>query len=538
MDHLPQELIDNITSFLPLCDLKYVLTLSKSFQYAAEISSGAFQAFELKESNTEKFVALYSGHRLPYLRVVELKPSFPKVENKNIQEMSRRETLMELREKDVYFTRQIKILLCALKEVERHHKTNSLTGRYRLVLYSPATLVKRDRSHVDFNHEYRSWCIHLRNPETLPTISSARSLEIQNSGFSRTDVCENSYDTIESKLDLRIIIDLAASLPNIESLDCKVGSYEWYNRRQPEDIAKHDWDEPRRDSRHGFAKAVSIAVDRLPKQLTRVNLDFIHPLANAIHIGQSQRLPDLVSPMVKDPFSSSLRLLSCHLRQVQLRAVVDESLFWLKDSGTTSWPNLECLDVMFDIARPDGSWYFQGPPKEDYDLVGSEITGMYCPPLELYSSDDEMDIVIANECMAYYYSKFRNIPIDSNLQPFLEGFARAAYHMPSLREARIWTPLSWDIGGEDGLSDLSKTGEMVWGIAYRAPGALEFNATQVDGHSSGRQLYWKVSQWRPTSPLHKCFQNIGSQRHGDVLKEYWAGDHCGNSSGPRGFFEE
>lgn len=117
MDQLPQELIDNITSFLPVCDLKYVLTLSKKFQYAAEISSGAFQAFELKESNTEKFVALYSGHRLPYLRVVELKPSFPKLENKNIQEMSRRE-------KDVYFTRQIKILLSALKEAERHHKTN------------------------------------------------------------------------------------------------------------------------------------------------------------------------------------------------------------------------------------------------------------------------------------------------------------------------------------------------------------------------------------------------------------------------------
>lgn len=149
-----------------------------------------------------------------------------------------------------------------------------------------------------------------------------------------------------------------------------------------------------------------------------------------------------------------------------------------------------------------------------------------------------MDIVIADECTAYYYSKFRNVPIDSNLQPFLEGFARAAHHMPSLREARIWTPLSWDIGGEGGLSDMGKTGEMVWEIAYRAPGGLKVNTTREDDHSSERQLYWKVSQWRPSSPLHKCFQHIGRQQHGDVLKEYWADDNCGDSSGPRGFFEK
>lgn len=82
----------------------------------------------------------------------------------------------------------------------------------------------------------------------------------------------------------------------------------------------------------------------------------MNPPYNSITIHQNKELPDLVGPGTKDPFSSSLRILSNNLRQVQLRVMADDTLFW-SDSDVPSWSNLEILDVMFHIACPTGRWY-------------------------------------------------------------------------------------------------------------------------------------------------------------------------------------
>jgi hypothetical protein len=77
MDRLPQELVEEITSHLSIDDLKNVLTLSANFRFAAERYSGAFTEFTVNESNADRFVERYSGHRLLYLREVHFRPNFP-----------------------------------------------------------------------------------------------------------------------------------------------------------------------------------------------------------------------------------------------------------------------------------------------------------------------------------------------------------------------------------------------------------------------------------------------------------------------------
>lgn len=70
MDDLPQELIDNISSFLPLDDLKNTLTVSRKFQVAAEICSQGFERFEITEDNADRFLATYGSRRRRYLRSI------------------------------------------------------------------------------------------------------------------------------------------------------------------------------------------------------------------------------------------------------------------------------------------------------------------------------------------------------------------------------------------------------------------------------------------------------------------------------------
>lgn len=54
MNNLPQEMVDRISSFLPIEDLKNTLLLSRPFQYAAERHSETFEVFNLTPGNAEK----------------------------------------------------------------------------------------------------------------------------------------------------------------------------------------------------------------------------------------------------------------------------------------------------------------------------------------------------------------------------------------------------------------------------------------------------------------------------------------------------
>jgi hypothetical protein len=104
---------------------------------------------------------------------------------------------------------------------------------------------------------------------------------------------------VESTPDLRIIVDVATKVPNLDFLGCKVGGYErgpFYSDK----IAEHyerDWKGLRRDSRHDFASTISSCISQLPKSLTRASLDFMNPFNDVVMIYHDRKLPDLVSPV-------------------------------------------------------------------------------------------------------------------------------------------------------------------------------------------------------------------------------------------------
>lgn len=247
---------------------------------------------------------------------------------------------------------------------------------------------------VSLHHCFPSWRVHLLNPDSLPELVSMRSLRVEVGAF----YCSSSYPGrkwASSKLDLRILVDLIIKLPNLQSLSCAMGGDEWSPRlleSLPATYYLRDWEGPRRDSRNDFASALQANYKHIPKGLRCANLDFLFPIEAAEDIDHRTSMPDIISPAPYVPISSSLRLLSSHLRQLQLRVSADQTLFWPEgEASIPAWPQLESLEVMFHPVSPSGTWYFEGPKGEGSGMTGFKVDDTCYPPLEGSEYDGGMD---------------------------------------------------------------------------------------------------------------------------------------------------
>ncbi|CAN9423397.1 unnamed protein product [Alternaria alternata] len=546
MEGLPQELIDKISSYLPRRDLCNVLTLTGKFRFAAERHCGAFSKFTINENNSVDFLARFSSHRLLYLKEVIFRPTFPTLcgprdnedDSSDDDQVLCREPAHEVYERDESFTRQIQFLFHILQLVEKQAGEKHAPGRYRLSLYSPIRTVRAKNA---CPHRYRtSWRVRLLEAELSP-VASIRSFEIYNNYGNESFAPYLHIDRSgkqEFKLDLRVLIDLAIRMPNLEYLGFRTGGYEWCESFNPEmntciEHYEHDWAGPRRDARHDFADAIIRSLDKIPKTLRHASLDFLSPLLRATDIHHGKPLPDLVGHLTYDPFTSSLGMLCNNLRHLQLRAMIDESLLLTPSKSLTelhvSWPRLEILDIMFHNARPDGTWYFSGPAGQGHVPRGYPVTSASYPPYAPTELDEDMDydFLDAPDPRTAFNKQFRVAPT-ANLTPLLESFAKAAINMPALKEAAIWSPLEWsgkdftgnDIDywskteGEDDDKMLYSLESLAWGIKYAEPGR------HTDSRSC-RRLQWVVGDWHPDGELRSLFQAIGYAKHGGELEEVW-----------------
>jgi hypothetical protein len=528
MNNLPQELVDRISSFLDREDLKNTLLLSREFQHAAEQFSGAFSSYALTEDNDSEFLGTYSGRHFRHLRTVEFRTSVPALDwdkeaHSDDEYPTCRDTEDELQLMDEEFTRQIKFLFATLEAVESCASKAYGPGKIELTLYTPTRQV--DVEQYCLHRTFTSWRVHLLAPETLPSLTSVRALVAENGVLLES---EDEPDPSLRKLDLRVLIDISNKLPNLDELRCKLGGDEWPRgaRLEAGRYITHDWAGPRRDSRHDFSKALSAVA--LPC-LRHAHLDFIHPLSSVDWIDQRLALPNLTQPKPHDPFSSSLRLLSHQLRTLNLRVVADETLFWPTDGTVPSWPNLESLSVMFHMGTPSGAWYFNGLPHVGA-TSGFNITSASYPPTEGNAKDDETDEDISNVEWDESRSRaqFRVEPNNVTLVPLLTGFAKAAAHMPSLKEAAIWSPLIFRVDDVEAYEDFDTShvsdfadSDLAWGLAYTKPGAEAFTLKPGEDFCSVRQIWWRVAKWRPDAALHRLVQQIGRTEHGEELEEYW-----------------
>lgn len=210
-----------------------------------------------------------------------------------------------------------------------------------------------------------------------------------------------------------------------------------------------------------------------------------------------------------DSFSSSLRKISQTLTSLDLTGVVDPSLFWPHNSSSASqtapvWPVLSKLIVRFDMTSPLGSWYFESPSinlhHDTYPEAPAEELPVYLSTdLPTHDPFDlSLERRIAGDEPQIY---FRTVPNPLTLPPLLTAFCKATAHMPSLREARLFSSVVAVINGYN------------WGVSYFAPGqtANLDNYDDVDGELKLRRLYWTVGDWRPDAELRTLLKGIGEE---------------------------
>jgi hypothetical protein len=214
---------------------------------------------------------------------------------------------------------------------------------------------------------------------------------------------------------------------------------------------------------------------------------------------------NLVSPFLEDSFSTSLRILSYHLKELTLLVQADKTLFWPKDTSIPMWPDLEAVFIIFHMVSPSGAWYFEGPTGEGRHTSGYEVNEVSYPPLE-HTDDDEGDDwdVEDGERRSYqsnYDLQFRILPNEAVVRLCLANFARAAANMPKLKQAVLWSPLRWDIwGSDDGTRELfllfdnqvpyNYRQNLAWGLAYYKPNYCSyFTKKPAEFFSSARRIW-------------------------------------------------
>ncbi|KAH7405771.1 hypothetical protein DE146DRAFT_676456 [Phaeosphaeria sp. MPI-PUGE-AT-0046c] len=519
--HLPQELVDHICSYLSPEDLKNAYYVSRIFRKAAEDHAGKYRTLEIEIAleNKVHFVRNYSGFRLRYIKHIQFRPYFPDLLVD--EESPCRESAEEIYEKDAIFTKQIKGLFAILKKTENIAGIRN-RGKYELGIYHPKQAVVGD---VCFHREHDLWRVHLLEHETLPDLISVSSFRL------RVD----KWEKTRAKLDYRIVIDCITHFPNIEEVFWNTGYDEWNpnHDESPADKVLWEYDGPRRDTRHGLSKAITSA--QIPESLHTLQFDlFYDDLDSGTHraaeeIDQTKPMPNLVLPASKDPFSNSIRILTCHLRTLTLRVQADEM-------------------------TPSGAWYFEGPRGEGRFSIGYELGDEAYPPLEVTGEDEEQHWEFEEECTrafeTCYHFQFRVSPNDNVLEPFLEGFAKAAANMPKLMHAVLWSPLRWNVAGLRSKADRygyedfeyfnprelcaeygKEEDDLAWGLAYTKPryhAAFRVNPGEIN--CEARQMWWAARNWRPNPSLHALIQKIGHREHGKALREYWDDGFGGRTS--------
>ncbi|KAJ4353386.1 uncharacterized protein N0V89_005115 [Didymosphaeria variabile] len=544
MEKLPQELVDQISSHLDVVQLKQTLTLNQKFQAAAEQYSGAFEEAGINEENAQKFLDTFSSHRFRYLRRISFTTTLPAPQrDPDAGRSPCRESLEDLKALDEEFTRQIRLLFAVIRKLEVRVQ-GLCPGNVELTIYTPFMDVDPN---LFFRHRaFVSWRIHLLAPQNLPVLGSIRSLRFVNgTPFSPF---KEPWRTLR-KLDLRVIVDIANKLPNLNVLGCEIGGDEWPTPLRDEVTARlwRVYQGPRRDSRHDFAAALNEIA--LPA-LREVQLNFISPSSHVEMLPHYEKMPNLTAPASHDPFSSSIRILSYGLRRMCIFAVVDSTLFIPSDGSTPSWPHLESLNIKFHMASPEGSYYFLGPGgglrsrrSSGYELQPQEAY----PPLEQTAEDREDDMNVDYVDWVYTSSaQYRILPDDDTLGPFLAAFAESTKYMPRLKEAALWCPLRYSVDdmmstydSEDDETELVDEciPDMAWGIAYTAPGEKAFDDHPGVDRAASRQLWWKVGKCRPSPRVSALVRQVGRHQHDDNLIEYWNDIFYGDTLVDRNIFE-
>jgi hypothetical protein len=214
MATLPQELIDRICEYLTRQNLKNTTTVSRSFQHASKRASGAYATFNLTETSAEKFLSRYAGRCWAYFRLVRFRTHLPAYKADKIVDTEDkshycRESKEKLEENNRLFTKQIGFVFTTLNNAEKR-------GNLQLAIFTPILGARTLCPH----QKYVSCRLHLRYPDTLPSLDSIRAFSIEGERI----VNPLEEDKLNLKITIRILIHLAVKFPCWEYLGSRLNA--------------------------------------------------------------------------------------------------------------------------------------------------------------------------------------------------------------------------------------------------------------------------------------------------------------------------
>lgn len=535
MVHLPPDIIKRIVSYYdgPATNL---LTVSRDFQDVIE--EHLWPHICVNESTIRRFRGACHGNRISLIRSITFRLRFARL-HRDAHRIDRPRYKCRLSMKQAHadnelFTRQISLLFAVLRTLEyRGAETGHPMGKVALEIASMAHGEDEEEEVTPSHRRYHSWRLCLLNRRSLPSLRSISSLE-----FSRelSDDAEIELHPV----DLRVLIDLASKLPGLKSLK-SLYLHERFSESylcRPKAAASRDpWIGPMRDSRIEFARAVGEALAKSAAQrmpdLECLELHFWKHPARCLSIEETAPVADMLGPLLYDPLSTAIRLISVKLVHLDLRVIADSTLFWPHKSergAVPAWPHLKTLAVEFHPATPRGTWYFCGRMEEGRaGEKGYAITQLDYPPTGVggkyweYVPDNPVKERSETESESDIY---RTNPIDEVMEPLLEAFGRALGCMPALQNAelhaRIYRQsdegLHMENGGE-GEECQMENGEREG--FHRALSPYKWGV-QLSRNGFKQHLAWRTDYWRPSDNVVDVFHTVAC--HGDKgLLEDWLG---------------
>ncbi|KAJ4328662.1 hypothetical protein N0V84_000853 [Fusarium piperis] len=503
MDTLPQDIIDNIVSYLlagrfkPRQPYKYLrprlsraalATVSRRLQTAVE--RWTFRDIRIDSDELEKFTQLLTPARRTFLAGLEFIPILPPYKD---AASARAESPVERAANDESYTRAVRSLLEILKTWEEE---DSLSINYRLKLSINLSQSRSDRAWPGIfpqwmallpkgNRIYEGRYLHsyidLLHPELLPEVHRVKHLVMARPDEKR----------IHRNVCPRVPFMLASTMPNIESIDMSV------------DDSEERFLDLRRQNRQEAADAIK----RLSiPELRTARLDFWHRR----YRHEATVPPHLHGVDIPDPLSAAICDFSMSLVNLELAGIFDPSL--LQPLSQAPWPNLQTLCIELEPVSPSGEWYFlesQPPSQPPQDRPSSEF-GYANFHQEQFSFWREAAYASQRRAEA-----FRGRVNEKNLAPFIEAYADALSVMPNLVSAKLVCNLDFH---SETLPEPSS-----FQIAYYAPGAYSKSGS-VDLNYNKRQLVTSLLGWIPKPDLMAKLRRIQDGYRIEPMKEMDVGD--------------
>ncbi|OBT55844.1 hypothetical protein VE04_03752 [Pseudogymnoascus sp. 24MN13] len=210
--------------------------------------------------------------------------------------------------------------------------------------------------------------------------------------------------------------------------------------------------------------------------------------------------------------------------------VFDETLFWPHALETTSsppeWVDLKTYYVQLERHTPSGWWYFMPKGKPKFGTPP-------CDPVEdpndlpLPFTDDptggadpfDKKVEDTWDCKKGYAMPeedfvTRTCPNEDNMQPLLEGWAKALLCMPSLRQATLAFSVEIFDSRSGDENDLCLDD---WEVIYEAPdnlGLFRWESKMESEERRNRRLtFHNTYGWRPNKDTMDMLQRVGEDSY-------------------------